>query len=111
MCELEEESTIASDLKELVDCAASCMRKFSSWWSSGKSAERQFGDSGNKKYMAREERRSSTSKIDTHGDFDARLLQAMPVVEVANENESMPARPPQAFPAQTGKPGILKLSK
>ena len=37
--------------------------------------------------MAREERRSITSKIDTHGKFDSRVLQAMPVKEVAYENE------------------------
>ena len=88
--ELESKSTIASDMKELADYAANCMGKFSSWWSSGKSAERQFGDSGNKKFMAREERRSTTSKIGTHGEFDSRLLQAMPVKEVAYENEPTP---------------------
>ena len=52
--ELEGKSTVASDLKELVDCAANCMGKFSNWWSSGKSAERQFGGNGNKKFTARE---------------------------------------------------------
>ena len=54
------------------------------------SAERQFGDSGNKESMACEERRSSASKIDTHGKFESRSLQAMPVNEVANENEPTP---------------------
>ena len=40
--------------------------------------------------MACEERRSSASKIDTHGKFESRSLQAMPVNEVANENEPTP---------------------
>ena len=62
--ELEEKSTIVSDLKELVDCAAGVTSAISSCSSSGKSAERQFGDSGNKEFMACEERRSSASKID-----------------------------------------------
>ena len=77
--ELESKSTIASDKKRLVDCAANFMDAFSRWWSPGSAAARQFGDSGSKKFMAREERRSMTSKIDTHGEFDSRLLQAMPV--------------------------------
>ena len=51
------------------------------------SVERQFGDNGNKKLMAREERRSITSKIDTHGKFDSRSAQTTPVKEVASENE------------------------
>ena len=35
-----------SDLKELLDCAAGVTSAISSCSSSGKSAERQFGDSG-----------------------------------------------------------------
>ena len=54
------------------------------------SAERQFGGSGNKKFMACEERRSSASKIDIHGEFDARSFQAMPVDGMANENKPTP---------------------
>ena len=35
---------IAADMKELVDCAANLMAAFSSWWSPGSAAERQFGE-------------------------------------------------------------------
>jgi len=87
---LEEKSTIVSDLKELVDCAAGVTSAISSCSSSGKSAEHQFGDSGNKEFMACEERRSSASKIDSHGKLESQSLQAMPVNEVANENEPTP---------------------
>ena len=68
--------------------------------------ERQFGDSGNKNFMAREERRLSTSssKIDTHGEFDSRLLQAMPVNEVANENKPTP-------PVLDGQTGHLQAEQ
>ena len=41
--ELKEKSTIASDLKELVDCGAGIISAFSSWLSSDKPADRQFG--------------------------------------------------------------------
>ena len=98
--ELESKSTIASDMKELVDYAANFMGAFSSWWSPGSAAERQFGDSGNKKFMAREERRSMTSKIDTHGEFDSRSLQAMPVKEVAYADRADATRPTSAFSAR-----------
>ena len=94
---LERKSTIASDMKELGDYAANCMGKFSSWWSSGKSAERQFGDNANKKLMAREERRLMTSKIDTHGESDSRSAQTIPVEEVAYENEPAPPILPKLF--------------
>jgi hypothetical protein len=97
-------------MKELADYAANCMGKFSSWWSSGKSAERQFGDSGNKKFMAREERRSTTSKIGTHGEFDSRLLQAMPVKEVAYENEPTPPVLPPLFRLD-GQTGYLQAEQ
>ena len=90
MNKLAEKSTIVSDLKELVDCAAGVTRAISSCSSSGKSVEHQFGDSGNKEFMACEERRSSASKIDSHGKFESQSLQAMPVNEVANENEPTP---------------------
>ena len=108
--ELEKKSTIESDLKELVDCAASCMGKVSSWWSSGNSAERQFGDSGNKKFMACEERRSSASKIDMYGKFDARSLQAKPVGDVANENEPTPPVLPKLF-RLNGQTGHLQAEQ
>ena len=88
--ELESKRTIASDMKELVDYAAKCMAAFSSWWSSGSAAERQFGDSGSQKLMVREERRSRTSKIDPHGEFDSRSVQPIPVKEVASQNEPTP---------------------
>ena len=88
---------IASDMEELVDYAANCMNAFSSWWSPGSADERQFGDSGNNEFMAREERRLMTSKIDPHGEFDSQLLQAMPVNEVANENKLTPPALPQLF--------------
>ena len=97
MDELKEKSTIASDLKELVDCGAGITSAFSSWLSSGKPADRQFGESGNKKFIACEERRSSASKIDMHDEFDARSLQAMPVEEMANENEPTPPVLPKIF--------------
>ena len=84
-------------MKVVADYAAGFMSAASSWLSSGESAERQFGDNGNKKCMAREERRSTTSKIDTHGEFDSQLLQAMPVNEVANENKLTPPALPQLF--------------
>ena len=48
--ELEEKSTIASDLKELADCVAGIMNAISSWLSSGKPAEHLFGDSSNKEF-------------------------------------------------------------
>ena len=62
--ELKSKSTIASDMEELVDYAANVMPimgKFSSWWSPGSAAERQFGDGGSKKCMAHEEQRSMTN--------------------------------------------------
>ena len=110
MDELEKKSTIESDLKELVDCAASCMGKVSSWWISGNSAERQFGYSGNKKFMACEERRLSASKIDIHGKFDARSLQAKPVGDVANENELTPPVLPKLF-RLNGQTGHLQAKQ
>ena len=102
---LRRKSTIASNMKVVADRAAGFMSAASSWWSSGKSAERQFGDSGNKKFMACEERRSSASKIDMHSEFDARSLQAMPVEEMANENKPTPPVLPQLFQldGQTGR--------
>ena len=103
---MKSKSTIASNMKVVADYAAGFMSAASSWLSSGKSAERQFGDNGNKKCMAREERRSTTSKIDTHGEFDSLSLQVMPVKKVAYENEPTPpvAVLPQLFrlDGQTG---------
>jgi hypothetical protein len=66
--EREDEDVV----KEEIDYAAVLMSAASSWWSSatGSTEERQLGDSGNFKIMACEERRSSTSKIDTYGEFD-----------------------------------------
>ena len=97
MYKLEEKSTIASDLKELVDCAAGVTSAISSCLSSSKSAERQFGGNNNKRCMAREERRSSVSKIDTHSEFDSRSAQTMSVNEVANQIEPTPHVLPHLF--------------
>ena len=47
--------------------------------------------------MAREVRRSMASKIDTHGEFDSRSLQATPVNEVAYQIEPTPPVLPPLF--------------
>ena len=93
--EREDEDVV----KGVIDYAAGLMSAASSWWSSatGSAEERKLGDSGNFKIMACEERRSSTSKIDTYGEFDLRSVQAMPVNEVANQNEPTPPVLPQLF--------------
>ena len=102
--ELESKSTIASDMKELVDYAANFMGAFSSWWSSGSAAERQFGDSGNKKFMAREERRSMTNKIDTHGEFDSTDRRRRCRLRSGERDRADATRPVQLFrlDGQTG---------
>ena len=107
---LKSKSTIASNMKVLAYCAAGFTSAASSWLSSGKSAERQFGDNRNKKFMAREERRSMTSKIDTHGEFDSRSLQVMPVKEVAYENEPTPPVLPPLFRLD-GQTGYLQAEQ
>ena len=74
------------------------------------SAERQFGDSGNKEFKACEERRSSASKIDTHGKFESRSLQAMPVNGVVNENEPTPPVLPKLY-RLNGQTGHLQAEQ
>jgi hypothetical protein len=75
------------------------------------STERLFGDSGTKEFMACEERRSSASKIDTHGKFESRSLQAMPVNEVANENEPTPPVIPSKIFQLNGQIGHLQADQ
>ena len=79
---IEMENEDEDVMKDVADYDAGLISAVSSSWSSasGSAAERQFGDSGNQKCMAREERRSMTNKIDTHGEFDSRSLQATPVI-------------------------------
>ena len=67
MYELESKSTIASDMKELVDCAAGFMSAASSWLSSGLSAGRLYGDKQQHLGGRQERSTSATDKIDKIG--------------------------------------------
>ena len=93
-------------MKGVPDYAAGLMSAASSWSisASGSAEERQFGDSGNHKIMACEERRSMTNKIDTYGEFDLRSVQTTPDKEVASQNEPTPHVLPKLFrlDGQTG---------
>ena len=53
----------------------------------GSAEERHYGDDGNFKLMAGEERRSITDKIDKYSEFDRRSAQTIAVEEMAIQNE------------------------
>ena len=57
----------------------------------GSAEERHYGDDGNFKSMAGEERRSITDKIDKYSKFDRRSAQTIAVVEAAIQNEPTPS--------------------
>ena len=57
----------------------------------GSAEERQYGDDGNFKIMAGEERRSITDKIDKYSEFDRRSAQTIAVEEMAIQNEPTPS--------------------
>ena len=95
-------------MKGVADYSAGLMSEISSWSSSASgsaASARQFGDSGNHMIVACEKRLSITNKINTHGNFDSRLLQAISVKEVASQIEQTSLVLPQLFrlDGQTGQ--------
>ena len=84
-------------MKDLTDYAAGLVGAGSCWWRSGPAGESLFGNNGNHMIVGREERRSMTNKIDTHGEFEDRSPQPMPVKEMASAIEPTRRGPVQDF--------------
>ena len=79
--------------KNVIAYEAGLMSAVSSSSSSatGSAEERHYGDDGNFKLMAGEERRSITDKIDKYSEFDRRSAQTIAVEEMAIRNEPTPS--------------------